>query len=187
MGKKGQPRTRDAACLVEMRESHGRLSAVFDCKGCARESDLASEQCWRGVTAAIADASALDSIVLSGHVETEYAGQGLEAMERLRMLGASARRLAGRAAPSDSKTCAGCPFNPATLFAECSSGFAGGVRTGQAAIGKASAAMMSGLPTQSCQSCFKASEKDLAYLWSEYRSACGEILKEAYGIVGGTV
>jgi hypothetical protein len=186
MGKKGQPQKKNSPCLVDMRESHGRLSAVFDCKGCARESDLASEVCWRGVTAAIADTSSLDSIVLAGHVETEYAGPGLEAMERLRRIGTAARRLSARPAPSDSKVCAECPLNPSALFANCSAGFSGGIGPGQAAIGRASAAMMRGPPAPSCRSCFNSSEKDLAYLWKEYRSACEEILREAYGIVGGS-
>jgi len=186
MGKKGQSQKKDDSCLVEMRESHGRLSAVFDCKGCARESDLSSDVCWRGVTRAIADSPSLDSIVLAGHVETEYAGAGLEAMERLRRIGAAARRLSARPAPSDSKPCSECPFTPSRLFSECSAGFSGGVGTGQAALGRASAAMMKGPPSPSCQSCFNSSEKDLAYLWKEYRSACDEILREAYGIVGGS-
>jgi hypothetical protein len=186
MGKNGQPQRKNAPCLVEMRESHGRLSAVFDCKGCARESDLSSEVCWRGVTAAIADAASLDSIVLAGHVETEYAGTGLEALERLRRIGTAARRLSARPAPSDSKACAECALNPAKLFAECSYGFSGGIGPGQAAIGRASAAMLRGQPSPSCQSCYNSSEKDLAYLWKEYRSACDEILREAYGIVGGS-
>jgi len=186
MGKKGNTEKAEPPCLVEMRESHGRLSAVFDCKGCARESDLSSEACWIGVTGAIADAPSLDSIVLAGHIETEYAGAGLVAMERLRRVGAAARRLAGRAAPSDSKACAGCPFNPSALFVQCSDGFARGVGPGQVAMGRASATLMRGLPAPSCHSCFSSSEKDLAYLWKEYREACGEILREAYGIVGGS-
>jgi hypothetical protein len=186
MGKKGQSQDRDTPCLVEIKESHGRLSAVFDCKGCARESDLSSEACWRGVTSAIADAPSLDSIVLAGHVETEYAGAGLEAMERLRRVGAAARRLSGRPAPSDSKACVSCHLKPASLFAECAAGFARGAGPGQAAVGRASAALMRGPPSQSCQSCYDASERDLAYLWKEYRTACGEILREAYGIVGGS-
>ena len=186
MGKRNRPQRKDSACLVDMRESHGRLSAVFDCKGCSRESDLASDACWHGVTHAIADAPALDSIVLAGHVETEYAGAGLEAMERLRRIGAAARRLSARQAPSDSKTCAGCPLNPSRLFSECSAGFSGGVGPGQAAMGRASAAMMKGPPSTACQSCFNSSEKDLAYLWREYRSACDVILRDAYGIVGGS-
>ncbi|MFH0815645.1 MAG: hypothetical protein V1934_02360 [Methanobacteriota archaeon] len=186
MGKKGHPQGVNESCLVEMRESHGGLSAVFDCKGCARESDLASRVCWRGVTSAIADVSSLDSIVLAGYLETEYAGPGLEAMERLRRIGTAARRLAGRPAPSDSKACAECRLNPSRLFAECSAGFSGGVGSGQVAIGRASAAMLRGPPSPSCQSCYNSSEKDLAYLWSEYRASCREILREAYGIVEGS-
>lgn len=187
MGKRGRAQERNAHCLVEIRESHGRLSAVFDCKGCARESDLSSEVCWKGVTSAIADTAELDSIVLAGHIETEYAGAGLEAMESLRRVGTAARRLSARPAPSDSKACTGCPLNPARLFAECSAGFSGGIGSGLAAVGRTSAAMMRGPPAPSCQSCYNTSEKDLSYLWKEYRSACDEILREAFGIVGGSI
>ena len=98
MGKKDRARASNAACLVDIIESNGRIVATFDCKACARESDLASDACWKGVSSAVAHSSSLDSIVLAGHVETEYAGRGLEAMEAMRRVGAAARRFSARAA-----------------------------------------------------------------------------------------
>ncbi len=184
MGKKDRARASNAACLVDIIESNGRIVATFDCKACARESDLASDACWKGVSSAVAHSSSLDSIVLAGHVETEYAGRGLEAMEAMRRVGAAARRFSARAPPSDSKACSNCGSNPARLFGGCAEGLTGGIRAGHAALAKAELALMGGMPSPSCEGCFRAAEKDLAYLRREYVAICRGIMRDAYGIVG---
>jgi hypothetical protein len=187
MGGKMRGGAAEAPCLMTLVERCGRTVASFDCKGCARESDLSSAACWKGVTSAIAQASSLDSIVLAGHVETEYTGRGLEHLEMMRRASASARGFSSRAAPSDSKACAACALNPSRLFGGCADGLAAGIREGHAAVSKAETALMAGLPAKSCEGCVRASEKDVAYLRAEHSAVCRAIMREAYGIVGGSL
>lgn len=107
-------------------------------------------------------------------------------MEGMRKVGASARRFSARAPPSASKACASCVLSPARLFAGCAEGLAGGIRAGHSSLAKTEAALMKGPPAVSCEGCVRASEKDLAFLRAEHRAVCLGILREAYGIVGGS-
>jgi hypothetical protein len=183
---KKEERSKRPHCLVDFRGERGRLVARFDCKGCAREADLASSACWNGVMEAITAMPSLDSIVLAGYVETEYTGAGLEALESFRRVGACARRAGVRAPPSDDRRCASCTMRPSQLFSDCASNLSKGADAGLVALRRATEAMMRGPPAAHCQSCFAASEKDLAFVWNQYRAACGMVLKEAYGIVEGS-
>jgi hypothetical protein len=172
------------ACLHELRNVRGAISVVFDCKGCAAESDLSSERCWRGVSASLGAYSDVDSIVLSGYTETEYSGPCLEALNKLRRAARAAQRLSSRAPPSGNKTCQSCRARPSSLFAPCAAALLSGPRSAQMAFIVASDTIARVDRSLACKPCLESSTADLTFLWKELDGLCAELVRETFGIVG---
>lgn len=183
MGKQSGTTVYNDACPVEMQNTRGRVQAVFDCRGCPGGSDLAGERCWNGVMNALSGSGDVDSIVLAGYTQTEYSGDGLNALSRFLRLKRSAERLSGRAPPSDGGGCATCHARPGIVFSACALGLGTGFRGGQAALLRAGERLRGAERAPSCSSCLDASSRELAYLSSEFERAGRETVRSAYGIV----
>lgn len=92
------------------------LRLVLSCRECGLGGLLTSRECLRRALEALSSEQGADSIVLSGHLETQIRPGGMAVLQRIVLLASDLHHLSQREAPSGSRECMRCPFRPSSVF-----------------------------------------------------------------------
>ncbi len=177
----------------------GRLTKmVFDCREDPGPATLANRACRIRVLEALGREFAVDAVVLSDFIETQYTEESLELLLRLNELNQDLKRLglrdpyaayfAGREDLSSAQkskqreTCQGCTYNPMRMFPSLEETFAANVVKGYAEFGRGAEVLQGADRPPVCNPCLEASAGDFAYLHDRLEALRSHILYHGFRI-----
>ena len=157
------------------------LRLVLSCRECGGRGTLLSPECMRRALEALMSEQGADSIVLSGHLETQLQTGGMAVLQRIVRLASDLHHLAQREPPSGARDCVRCPFHPRALF----SGLREALLSDPASLPGALRASLASLrsfspPAQACARCAAETAGDLAFASESCESMVRFLMKMGF-------
>jgi hypothetical protein len=172
---------------------------VFDCREEPGPAQLTNRSCRIRVLEALGREFAVDAVVLSDFVETQYADESLDLLLQLNQLSQDLKRLglrdpyaryfASEEEYSASKlakqkdTCENCRHSPPRLFPAMDASLKGNVVKTYANFEKAAEALKNAQRPTACNPCLEATATDFDYLFRRMEVLRGHILYNAFRII----
>ncbi len=158
------------------------LRLVIQCRDCGGRGPLLSQECLKRALEALSSEQGADSIVLSGHLETQIQPGGMAVLQRIVLLASDLHHLSQREPPSGSRECVRCPFQPCSLFSALRerlltdpAGFADHLK--DALVRLRSSSPRPGSP---CAPCVGETAGDISFVTESYESLVRFLMKAGF-------
>ncbi len=186
-------------CPYTIAKEARQTKMVFDCREEPGPARLTDRSCRIRVLEALGREFAVNAVVLSDFVETQYASESLQLLLKLTELSQDLKRLglrdpyatyfASQKALSSSQktkqreTCKECRFNPRRMFPGLDASLKANVVKTYANFGKGADALKNAQKPAVCDPCLEASGEDFDYLFGRIEDLRGHILYHGFKIL----
>jgi hypothetical protein len=158
---------------------------TLECKGCGGKGPLADGSCMGRALEALAAENAVDTIIISGHLETQLQRPGMAVLERIVALAGDMHQLSLRDPPHGCRDRQRCALRPGELFAGLRACLLSDAASFPSALRDRLARMMALVQSssQSCRPCLDGTAEDLDLLAESFGELARFIMKQGFQIV----
>ncbi|MEM2868833.1 MAG: hypothetical protein QW379_00210 [Thermoplasmata archaeon] len=158
------------------------LRLVLSCRECGGPGPLLSPECMKRALEALSSEQGADSIVLSGHLETQIQTGGMAVLQRIVLLASDLHHLSQREPPSGSRDCMRCPFQPCSLFSSLRESLLSDPASLPDILKSALLRLRSFSPARgsACDRCAAETSGDLAFVTESYEALVRFMMKKGF-------
>jgi len=175
----------NGACRYSLGQEGRELVLTLACKECSGRGPLSDPACLGRALEALAAEDGVDTLIISGHIETQIQLAGMAVLGRLVVLAGDLRQLSMRDPPRDCRDRHRCALRPGELFEALRTSLLSDAASFPAVM-RDRIARINGLVCTAgpaCRECHDATGEDLDLIAQSFDELARYIIKQGFQIV----